>query len=772
MIFTIDSDGGASGDSDDDAFAMGGAAVRFGGAAAAPAPPPSRKRNATTTPSLATSLDEKLQRRAAKLAVPPAPAGAAGASDETAEVSERPAVEGVERHRASKKAAQKPKKLAEPAAAAASTADAAADDDAQSFEELKLAKPLLKATRELGWERPTPIQARVIPFVLSGADVCASALTGSGKTAAFMLPVLERLLQLRRGFRTGATRVVVLTPTRELAAQVESMSAQLCQFCEVRLCLVVGGLSAKLQEAELRERPDVVVATPGRLIDLMRNSPSVGLEEVEVLVLDEADRMLDIGFRDEVEEIVRACPTKRQTLLFSATISEEVAALANVSLNKPVQLRVDPLFNVNTQLTQEFVRLKAHKEHEREATLLSLAARTFTSRAIIFVASKATAHRLKILFGLAGLRAAELHGNLTQQQRLDALDTFAAADADFLIATDLAGRGLDIKGVTTVINYELPTEMKTYVHRVGRTARAGADGRAVSLVAERDRPFLKLVLKHATSAVKTRAVPQESVGYWAGRIAGMEGEVASVLAEERDEKALRVAEMEANKASNLIDHREEIMARPARSWFQSEKERQATKERARATAPTAIDSTEAAAAAAAAAAKEAKRAAKEAEKPPKKIKRDKYAGMTRKKRRALQRKELFETEEAEGGGGSGEDGEGGDGEGGGGGGKKRREAVPDAFSRGQKAMAKSAKAAARGGFGAPQVLGKRARALAAAAAPTDGNKRPKKRYEKKEDTEGVGKPAHEPRAARAEQRRPPKKVRSHSKAKFSKPRKR
>ena len=210
----------------------------------------------------------------------------------------------------------------------------------------------------------------------------------------------------------------------------------------MRLCLVVGGLSAKLQEAELRERADVVVATPGRLVDLMRNSPSVGLEEVEVLVLDEADRRLDIGFRDEVEEIVRACPTKRQTLLFSATISEEVAALANVSLNKPVQLRVDPLFNVNTQLTQEFVRLKAHKEHEREATLLSLAARTFTSRAIIFVASKATAHRLKILFGLAGLRAAELHGNLTQQQRLDALDTFAAADADFLIATDLAGRGL------------------------------------------------------------------------------------------------------------------------------------------------------------------------------------------------------------------------------------------------------------------------------------------------------------------------------------------
>ena len=443
--------------------------------------------------------------------------------------------------------------------------------------------------------------ARVIPFVLSGADVCASALTGSGKTAAFMLPVLERLLQLRRGFRTGATRVVVLTPTRELAAQVEAMSAQLCQFCEVRLCLVVGGLSAKLQEAELRERPDVVVATPGRLIDLMRNSPSVGLEEVEVLVLDEADRMLDIGFRDEVEEIVRACPTKRQTLLFSATISEEVAALANVSLNKPVQLRVDPLFNVNTQLTQEFVRLKAHKEHEREATLLSLAARTFTSRAIIFVASKATAHRLKILFGLAGLRAAELHGNLTQQQRLDALDTFAAADADFLIATDLAGRGLDIKGVTTVINYELPTEMKTYVHRVGRTARAGADGGAVSLVAERDRPFLKLVLKHATSAVKTRAVPQESVGYWAGRIAGMEGEVASVLAEERDEKALQWRRW-ANKASNLIDHREEIMARPPARGSRAKRSARPPRS-ARATAPTAIDSTEAAAAAAAAAAR-------------------------------------------------------------------------------------------------------------------------------------------------------------------------
>ncbi|EOD40676.1 hypothetical protein EMIHUDRAFT_454151 [Emiliania huxleyi CCMP1516] len=368
--------------------------------------------------------------------------------------------------------------------------------EAKSFKELGLSLPLLKAVQELGFEAPTPIQAAVVPAALRGLDICGSAAMG-----------------------------------RKLGAH-----------CDARFALVVGGLSSSLQEAELRTHPEVVVATPGRMLDLLRNSPAVGLEALEILVLDEADRLLDLGFRAEVEEVVRMCPPERQTLLFSATISAEVAELANASLREPLQVKVDALYGVAERLAQEFVRIKPGKEHEREAPLpslallLSLASRTFTSRAIVFVSSKAKAHRLRLLFGLSQLRAAELHGNLTQLQRLQALETFRLGEADFLIATDLAGRGLDIRGVETVINYELPAEMATYV------------------------------LRHARGAVKSRVVPPVAVAHWAARIGAMEPQVREVLAEEAEDRALRVAEMEANKASNLLDHRAEILARPAKTW--------------------------------------------------------------------------------------------------------------------------------------------------------------------------------------------------------------
>ena len=211
---------------------------------------------------------------------------------------------------------------------------------ATSFDELQLSRPLIKACAELGFAKPTPIQAAVIPHAIKGLDLCASAVTGSGKTAAFMLPILERLLYRPR--RIAATRVLVLLPTRELAAQCEAMGKQLARFSDIRLCLVVGGLSVKLQEAEMRTRPDIVLATPGRLIDLLRNSLGISLDELEILVLDEADRLLELGFKDEVEEVIGLCPRGRQTMFFSATISESVAALANMSLNSPVQVTLHP----------------------------------------------------------------------------------------------------------------------------------------------------------------------------------------------------------------------------------------------------------------------------------------------------------------------------------------------------------------------------------------------------------------------------------------------
>ena len=599
---------------------------------------------------------------------------------------------------------------------------------AATFEELQLSKPLIKAVGQLGFTRPTPIQAAVIPHALKGVDLCASAQTGSGKTAAFMLPILERLLYRPR--RIAATRVLVMLPTRELAAQVEAMGKALSRFSDVRMALVVGGLSSKVQETELRTRPDIVLATPGRLIDLLRNALAVSLDELEILVLDEADRLLELGFKDEVEEVLKLCPKKRQTMFFSATISESVAALANLSLNKPVQVKVDSLYKTNTRLLQEFVRLKPKHEHEREATLLSLASRTFTERVIVFFASKKSAHRAKLLFGLAGLRAAELHGNLTQQQRLQSLEDFRDGKCEYLLATDLAGRGLDISGVKTVINNDLPTEMKTYVHRVGRTARAGKEGRAVSIVAEKDRAFLKQVLKHAAQdSVQTRTVPAASVSYWTERVGELEGEIQELMLEEVEDKQLRLAEMEASKATNLVNHHDEIMARPPKTWFQTETQKQQAKEASKYGDATAQFA-----------------APVKAEEPKVKVKRDKFAGLTRKQKRRLQHEALFADDGDEEGGG-----------GGGGGGSK----APN-----QKAAAKSFKSKERGlaGTGVNMAQGIK-RKLLGEEHPGAANMAAKK-------AKAAAKEPKAPKEAPKEKHRAPKKMRSHSKPKYSKARKR
>ncbi|XP_010542208.1 PREDICTED: DEAD-box ATP-dependent RNA helicase 28 [Tarenaya hassleriana] len=442
---------------------------------------------------------------------------------------------------------------------------------ANSFIELNLSRPLLRACEALGYAKPTPIQAACIPLALTGRDICASAITGSGKTAAFALPTLERLLF--RPKRVAATRVLILTPTRELAVQIHSMIQKIAQFTDIKCGLIVGGLSVKEQEVVLRSMPDIVVATPGRMIDHLRNSMSVHLDDLAVLILDEADRLLQTGFATEIQELVRLCPKRRQTMLFSATMTEEVKELVKLSLTKPLRLSADPSARRPAGLTEEVIRIRRTREANQEAVLLSLCTRTFKSKVIIFSGTKQAAHRLKILFGLTGLRAAELHGNLTQAQRLDSLELFRKQEVDFLIATDVAARGLDIIGVQTVINYACPRELDSYVHRVGRTARAGREGYAVTFVTDSDRPLLKSISKKVGSKLKSRVVSEQSITKWCQIIEQMEDQVSVVLQEEREERALRKAEMEAAKAENMIAHRDEIFSRPKRTWFLTEKEK-------------------------------------------------------------------------------------------------------------------------------------------------------------------------------------------------------
>ncbi|KAL8258270.1 hypothetical protein R6Q59_030311 [Mikania micrantha] len=443
---------------------------------------------------------------------------------------------------------------------------------ASSFLDLHLSRPLLRACEALGYTKPTPIQAACIPLALTGRDICGSAITGSGKTAAFALPTLERLLF--RPKHRPAIRVLILTPTRELAVQIHSMIGKLAQFVtDIRCCLVLGGLSVKAQEAALRSMPDIVVATPGRIIDHLRNSMSVDLDDLAVLILDEADRLLELGFEAEIRELVRLCPKRRQTMLFSATMTEQVDELIKLLLNKPLRLSADPTTKRPSTLTEEVVRIRRMREGNQEAVLLALCSKTFTSKVIIFSGTKQAAHRLKILFGLAGFKAAELHGNLTQAQRLDALELFRRQEVDFLIATNVAARGLDIIGVQTVINYECPRDLTSYVHRVGRTARAGREGYAVTFVTDNDRSLLKAIVKRAGSKLKSRIVAEQSITKWSQVIEQMEDQVASILREEREEMALRKAEMEADKAENMITHRDEIFSRPKRTWFVTEKEK-------------------------------------------------------------------------------------------------------------------------------------------------------------------------------------------------------
>ena len=445
-------------------------------------------------------------------------------------------------------------------------------DSSDTFESMNLSRPTMKALASLGYQQPTKIQAAAIPVGLRGKDICGAAVTGSGKTAAFVIPILERLMY--RNSKVPQVRVLILLPTRELAVQCMEVVEKLSSFSDIKCVLSVGGLNLKKQELALQTRPDIVVATPGRLIDHLRNAPSFSLDNIEILVLDEADRMLEIGFTEELDEIIRKCPVKRQTMLFSATMTDNVQDLIRLSLKNPVKLFVDSVSSVASNLTQEFVRIRENHEKDREAVILALCKSIFTSKVIIFLPTKQLAHRMRIIFGLSGLRSAELHGNLNQAQRLESLDMFKRGTVDFLLCTDIAARGLDIPQVATVLNFTMPAEFKTYQHRVGRTARAGNPGTACSLCGEVDRKNMKEAIKNSSFPSKQRIISVELLEKYTQMVALMEGDIERILKNEREARELEKAEMECKKAQNIIEHEEEIKARPKRTWFQSDHAKQ------------------------------------------------------------------------------------------------------------------------------------------------------------------------------------------------------
>jgi ATP-dependent RNA helicase RhlE len=359
------------------------------------------------------------------------------------------------------------------------------------FSDLGLAEVLLRALTHEGYTTPTPIQAKAIPPVLTGRDLLGIAQTGTGKTAAFALPIINRLLADRRRATPRHVRALVLAPTRELATQIADSFDAYGRFAKISVAVVIGGVGMGGQVKAMSQGLDVLVATPGRLLDHMQQG-NVKLAETEVVVLDEADHMLDLGFIVPIRQIVAKIPKARQSLFFSATMPREIASLAADMLRDPIQVAVAPVATTAERVRQEVIFCDTAAKRD---VLAGLIAKPEFTRTLVFTRTKRGADRVTEHLEKHGVSAAAIHGNKSQNQRQRALDQFRAGRTRVLVATDIAARGIDVDNVTHVVNYELPDVPEAYVHRIGRTARAGAEGIAVSFCDNSERPLLRAIEK-------------------------------------------------------------------------------------------------------------------------------------------------------------------------------------------------------------------------------------------------------------------------------------
>ena len=359
-----------------------------------------------------------------------------------------------------------------------------------SFQSLGLSDALLKAISKKGYETPSPIQQKAIPPVLEGRDVLASAQTGTGKTAGFTLPLLHYLSENpKEKFRP--IRALILTPTRELAAQVHQSVKDYSEFLNISSMVIFGGVNQNPQVARLRQGVDVLIATPGRLLDL-HNQNLLSIKRVEIFVLDEADRMLDMGFLRDIERVMKLMPDKRQNLMFSATFSKDIRKLANGILNNPVQVEATPENTTVEAISQKVFRVAKGKKTD---LIIKLISDGNWKQVLVFTRTKHGANKLTKKMISAGISAAAIHGNKSQGARTKALAGFKNGSVKVMVATDIAARGLDIPLLPHVVNFELPNISEDYVHRIGRTGRAGANGQAISLVSADETTFLRDIEK-------------------------------------------------------------------------------------------------------------------------------------------------------------------------------------------------------------------------------------------------------------------------------------
>ena len=463
-----------------------------------------------------------------------------------------------------------------------------------SFSNFNLSKLIIKALSELEYYTPTKVQEKVIPIALNGHDIFVNSETGSGKTACFLLPIVQRIILSRKSNDNKKNKInnnnnliqnqaLIIVPTRELALQCNEMLTKFLKYIDLNFVFLCGGLSVENQIKQMKNKiPDIIITTPGRLLDLIYNNKNLSLEHVNILVLDEADKLLELGFKDAIFEILELIKKNknRQTLLFSATLNPKLLDLGEHALNNPIKIKIAQSA-ILTNLSQSIVRIKfenleQNNYEKRMAYLINILKQKKLNRTIIFFNTKQDCHKCVLYFNQFNINSCvELHGDKSQTERIKSLDDFQKGNVDFLLATDIAGRGIDIEKVKCVINFQMPLIGERYIHRVGRTARKGYVGEAITICDDKERLLIKKIFKKEKVDIKLKPIKisNEDIKVLYKKIIRIKNDIANKLIEEKTEKQFDLAEKDIEKTMNIKIHQKEIQNRPKKIWYQSTKEK-------------------------------------------------------------------------------------------------------------------------------------------------------------------------------------------------------
>ena len=464
-----------------------------------------------------------------------------------------------------------------------------------SFSNFNLSKLIIKALSEMEYYTPTKVQEKVIPIALNGHDIFVNSETGSGKTACFLLPIVQRIILSRKSSEkknkneknitnnTIQNQALIIVPTRELALQCNEMLSKFLKYIDLNFVFLCGGLSVENQMKQMKNKiPDIIITTPGRLLDLIYNNKNLSLEHVNILVLDEADKLLELGFKDAIFEILELIKKNknRQTLLFSATLNPKLLDLGEHALNNPIKIKIAQSA-ILTNLSQSIVRIKfenleQNNYEKRMAYLINIIRKKKLNRTIIFFNTKQDCHKCILYFNKFDINSCvELHGDKSQTERIKSLDDFQKGNVDFLLATDIAGRGIDIEKVKCVINFQMPLVAERYIHRIGRTARKGYVGEALTICDDKERLLIKKIFKKEKVEINLTPmkIKNEEIKEIYKKIMKIKNDIDEKLIEEKTEKQFDMAEKDIEKTMNIKLHQNEIKNRPKKVWYQSTKEK-------------------------------------------------------------------------------------------------------------------------------------------------------------------------------------------------------